>query len=114
MKPKQRERVTMRKFGFIDKLLFKFGRRKVFEAGISKTGSFTLTGHLNHTGGITVASPEKILYTPHNVYGVEGIVFSMRKGSLISETKDNITCIWQVIAFIEPRTIYARRIAICK
>jgi hypothetical protein len=104
---------TKPKTGFLYKLVLRFlirwGMRKHFEAGISKTGHFTFTAHYSSTSGLNVASPEKILYTPNNVYGVEGIVYSVRLGSLISETVGDVSTIWKVIELQEPSILYCKR-----
>ena len=89
------------KFGWWMNLLFKWNKRKIFTAGRSKTGWFTITGHFNSTSGFTMASPEKILFSPNTIYGVEGMIFSVRKGSLIAETLGDITIIWKVMAFYD-------------
>ena len=96
-------------YNLILRLFIRWGIRKHFEAGISKTGHFTLTAHYSSTSGLNVASPEKILYMPNNVYGCEGIVYSVRLGSLISETVGDMTTIWKVIELQEPSILFCKR-----
>lgn len=106
--------ITNQGTGFFQKLILKYlmkwGFRKIFTAGISKTGHFTITQHFTSTSGLIVSSPEKVLFIPHNTYGMEGVVSSVRIGSILNETVGPITTIWKVIAMHSPNILMCKRI----
>jgi hypothetical protein len=106
--------ITNQATGFFQKLILKYlmkwGFRKIFTAGISKTGHFTITQHFSSTSGLIISSPEKVLFVPRNVYGMEGVVSSVRMGTMINETTGPATFIWKVIGMHSPNILMCKRI----
>ena len=97
--------------GLWHKILMALGRCTLMAVERSKKGHFTFTA----TENAVVASFEKILHVPYNnIYDVEGVVFVLQLGTIIAETKGDITVIWKVIGLHEPSIVTLKRVGIVR